>query len=108
MRHPPASEDESCWNSLMWLRGATAQGDRRRRGPGLTGGLGALGDRRLVVEGREELSAGGHGSWPRLEAGGRQVQLAPSKRLVTEPSSKTSLIARARSGAMESTVSLSN
>ncbi len=35
-------------------------------------------------------------------------QLWPSNRLVTEPSLKTSLIARARSGAMDSTVSLSN
>ena len=50
----------------------------------------------------------GDGSWPRLEAGGRQCHDAPSKRLVTEPSSKTSLIAARQRGAIESTVSLSN
>ena len=38
----------------------------------------------------------------------RAGQLCPSKRLVTEPSLKTSLIALASSGAMDSTVSLSN
>src|ERR1700691_1275357 len=36
------------------------------------------------------------------------VQLWPSNRLVTEPSLNTSLIARASSGAIDSTVSLSN
>ncbi len=36
------------------------------------------------------------------------AQLWPSNRLVTEPSLNTSLIARPRSGAMDSTVSLSN
>src|SRR4051794_7312205 len=50
----------------------------------------------------------GHGTWPRWEPGGRQCYEAPSKRLVTEPSSKTSLMARARSGAIDRTVSLSN
>src|ERR1700744_2971993 len=39
-------------------------------------------------------------------AGGRQ--LSPPNKLVTEPSLNTSLMARAISGAMESTVSLSN
>jgi hypothetical protein len=37
-----------------------------------------------------------------------RVQLWPSKRLVTEPSLNTSVIARAIKGAMESTVSLSS
>jgi hypothetical protein len=37
-----------------------------------------------------------------------EPQVWPSNRLVTEPSLNTSLIARASSGAIESTVSLSN
>src|SRR5215469_5383738 len=46
------------------------------------------------------------GSARSAAVGGRQ--LCPSNRLVTDPSLKTSLIARASSGAIESTVSLSN
>jgi hypothetical protein len=42
----------------------------------------------------------------RLAALRREGQLWPSKRLVTEPSLNTSLIARAFSGAMDSTVSV--
>src|ERR1700685_4416771 len=79
---------------------------------------------RLTGAQSEGGTAGGR--WPPFEVGGRGQrsppahrvafgqpaggtdQLWPSNRLVTDPSLNTSLIARAISGAIESTVSLSN
>src|SRR5436190_7034084 len=57
--------------------------------------------------GRRPRATGGAGTTVSGAGGQAAAQLWPSNRLVTEPSLNTSLIARASSGAMDSTVSLS-
>src|SRR5579872_2575011 len=81
--------------------------DRRHREKSSSPWLGARGDaggaRLLRQHGRHPRASGGSGG-----DGRREPQVCPSNRLVTEPSLNTSLIARPSSGAIESTVSLSN
>src|SRR5579875_2980115 len=87
--------------------GAAGSGPGRRRGAqGRPYGR----DRPRPPHGRRPRASGGGGDdglGSTEDGGGPPAQLWPSNRLVTEPSLNTSLIARASSGAIDSTVSLS-